>query len=129
MDSIRRESEFQRAISAESHFEGEEYLKIVLRYSKRAEGLSGEKNRVEQDKVATVEETGFQTCVARGGRSLPLPFSHLSGERSRRDFFLWTVETRIEERTSPTRHYVRTSAPRTTFKFPAKFPDLKETET
>ena len=73
MDSIRRESEFQRVISLESHFEGEEYLKIILRYSKRAEGLSGEKNQVEQDKVATVEETGFQTCVARGGRRLP-PF-------------------------------------------------------
>ena len=73
MDSIRRESEFQRVISAESHFEGEEYLKIVLRYSRRAEGLSGEESRVEQDTVATVEETGFQTCVARGGRRLP-PF-------------------------------------------------------
>ena len=127
MDSIRRESEFQRVISAESHFEGEEYLKIVLRYSKRAEGLSGEKNRVEQDKVATVEETGFQTCVARGGRRLP-PFFPLSRNQSRRGF-LWTLETRVEERTSPTPHYVRTSAPRTTFKFPAKFPDLKETET
>ena len=100
MDSIRRESEFQRVISAESHFEGEEYLKIVLRYSKRAEGLSGEKNRVEQDKVATVEETGFQTCVARGGRSLPLPFSHLSRERSRRDFFCgrWKQELKNELR-------------------------------
>ena len=75
MDSIRRESEFQRGISKRGfHFEREEYLKIVLRYSKRAEGLSGEKNRVEQDKVATVEETGFQTCVARGDRSVPLPF-------------------------------------------------------
>ena len=75
MDSIRRESEFQRVISAESHFEGEEYLKIVLRYSRRAEGLSGEKSRVEKDKVATVEETGFQTCVARKGKRLPPPFS------------------------------------------------------
>ena len=74
MDSIRRESEFQQVISAEFHFEGEEYLEIVLRYSRRAEGLSGEKSRIEQDKVATVEETGFQTCVARGGRRLPLFF-------------------------------------------------------
>ena len=78
LDSIRRESEFQRVISAESHFEGEEYLKIVLRYSRKAEGLSGEKSRVEQDKVATVEETGFQICVVRGGRRLPL-FSHCLG--------------------------------------------------
>ena len=103
-------------------------MKIVLGYSKRAEELSGEKNRVEQDKVATVEETGFQTCVARGGRRLPPPFFPLSKSQSRRDF-LWALETRVEERTSPTPHYVRTSAPRTTFKFPAKFPDLKETET
>ena len=78
MDSIRRESEFQRVISAESHFEGEEYLESVLRYSRRAEGLSRERSRVEQDKVATVEETGFQICVVRGGQRLPL-FSHCLG--------------------------------------------------
>ena len=99
MDSIRRESEFQRVISAESHFEGEEYLKIVLRYSKRAEGLSGEKNRVEQDKVATVEETDFQTCVARGGRSLPLPFSHCLGTSLDRVFCgRWKQELKNELR-------------------------------
>ena len=53
-------------------------MKIVLGYSKRAEELSGKKNRVEQDKVATVEETGFQICVVRGGRRLPL-FFHCLG--------------------------------------------------
>ena len=86
---------FQRVTSTESHFEGKEYLKIVLRYSKRTEGLSGEKNRVEKDEVATVEETGFQTCVARKGKRLP-PLFPLSKNQSRRDF-LWALETRVEE--------------------------------
>ena len=70
---------FQRVTSTESHFEGKEYLKIVLRHSKRTEGLSGEKNRVEKDEVATVEETGFQTCVARKGKRLPPLFSRCLG--------------------------------------------------
>ena len=63
---------------------GKNIGKFVLRHSRRAEGLSGERSRVEQDRVATVEETGFQICVVRGGRRLPL--FPLSRNQSRRGF-------------------------------------------
>ena len=73
---------------------GKNIGKFVLRHSKRADGLSGEKNRVEQDRAATVEETGFQ----RGGQRLPF-FSIVWEPVSKR--FQRASETGIDKRLLP----------------------------